>query len=241
LRGISRRIHIGLVAAAILSVSGCGAGSSGTSGHVYWVNGADGTITKTPIGGGTAITLARGQASAIALAVDRTHVYWIDLASRKSAGTVDEIPIQGGTVKTLATSKTFGDSYYLNSPDSIAVDAKSVYWTDMTAGTVNEVPRFGGRVTILASHQTDPESLAVEGGHVYWVNNGYGKQGTVNSVPVGGGKVTTLVSTSEPWAVAVDARDLYWTDWGGTVNKMPLHGGKVTILARGSSTTANRH
>jgi sugar lactone lactonase YvrE len=53
---------------------------------------------------------------------------------------------------------------------------------------VNEVPIGGGPVTILASGQHNPDSVAVDGAHVYWAN----QDGTVNEVPLGGGTAHTV-------------------------------------------------
>jgi hypothetical protein len=111
-----------------------------------------------------------------------------------------------------------------------------VYWADWDGGTVNEgLPARAGcvpTVTTLASGQVVPASVATDGTHVYWVNDG---DGAVRKVPIGGGAVTTLATGPQgPISVAVDGTNVYWVNWeNGTVNEVPVGGGSVTTLATG--------
>jgi hypothetical protein len=83
-----------------------------------------------------------------------------------------------------------------------------------------------------------PSTSASAQGHLYWVNAG--ANGTVNEMPIGGGPVTALATgQNNPVSLAVDANDVYWTNYaptqpfppGGTVNRVPLGGGSVTAIA----------
>jgi hypothetical protein len=57
-------------------------------------------------------------------------------------------------------------------------------------------------------------------------------------VPVGGGTPVTLVSgQNQPLGIAIDATNIYWTNYGGTVMKVPLGGGMPTTLASGQQPT----
>jgi len=202
--------------------------------HLYWVDesyGKYGTVNKVPVGGGCMTTLATGQDDPGSIAVDATHVYWVNLGRPSSGGgypngTVNEVPIGGGTVTTLAT----GPSAAAGPGASVAVDGTHVYW--IGGGNVKKVPIGGGSVTILASGQDHPRSLATDGSNVYWVN-----ETSVNQVPVGGGSVTTLATGGViNTAVAVDATHVYWLDAGTaptTVNEVPIGGGSVTTLGTG--------
>jgi hypothetical protein len=243
-----------LVAAAILTLSGCGEGASDTSaapdmsGHVYWVSSGVGAVMT--VNGGHVTTLARGQSGPASVAVDGTHVYWVN----NRAGTVNKVPLAGGRGTVLAHGQ--------NGPVSVAVDSGHVYWVDSGAdndlgwgspdhlGTVDEVPLRGGRVTTLARGQSHPTSLAVNSSHVYWVDQYHvslpisaaNYTGTVNEVPLGGGRVTVLAHAQElPRSVAVDSSHVYWVNGGGCracgeVKEAPIGGGRVTTLANGQNT-----
>jgi sugar lactone lactonase YvrE len=74
--------------------------------NVYWANAGDGRVMQVPIGGGTPITLASGQAIPDGITVDATHVYWTNNA------------VEGSVMK------------------AIRFDATSLYWTADGAGKV---------------------------------------------------------------------------------------------------------
>jgi cysteine-rich repeat protein len=56
--------------------------------HVYWTNSNGGEVMKVPLGGGTPVVLASGQAGPRDIAVDSTHVYW----TNESPGEVMKVP-----------------------------------------------------------------------------------------------------------------------------------------------------
>ena len=162
------------------------------------------------------VTLGSG-GDPYAIAVDATDVYW----TAASSGAVLKAPLVGGTPTTLA----FGVR-----PDCIAVDATSVYWTDGSE-TVMSVPLGGGTPTTLATAQDGSAGLAVDDTNVYWANAfGGAGGGAVMKVPKGGGTAITLASGGDPYAIVLDATNVYWTN-GGTIMRVAKGGGTPTTLA----------
>ncbi len=189
--------------------------------------------------------LAISLAGSSAFTITKNH------CTRKSIGKklscwigVAYAPLRGGTndKATLTATGPHSAAASLSlSGCSRSGQPNHVYWAE--GGRVNAVPAGGGCVTILARGEHYPESVAVSGAHVYWINDrgvtGGGEElGTVDKVSVGGGSVTTL-ATDHPGpcissALAVDGEHVYWADfWGGTVNEIPVGGGPVTTLASG--------
>ena len=89
--------------------------------NIYYMETDTGLLKRIPAGGGAATTIASGlRLSFIGLAVDATHVYWIDQLA------IHRVPKTGQESQTLA-SRTGRDVYVAG---AIALDATSVYWTD---------------------------------------------------------------------------------------------------------------
>ena len=77
---------------------------------------------SAPLGGGTAQTLASGQAFPQSIAVDASGVYWSNSGAHAS---LVMLPAGGGTPTTLGTPANGVSPSY-----DIALDALAVYWTD---------------------------------------------------------------------------------------------------------------
>lgn len=135
--------------------------------RAYWANG-NGTIMSVPTVGGSPTTLfSNAKSSAPAIALSDRNVFFTNQGTTAKAnmdGAVMSVAKTGGEATTLASSQTY--------PDSIAVDATSVYWTT-GSGYVVKAPLDGGTATTLASGQQEPLGIAVDATSVYWTTADY--------------------------------------------------------------------
>lgn len=162
------------------------------------------------------VTLAVVNGPTAWLAARDGHLYW---SSFEGFGRVD---VSGGPVERLSQVAlhefTVDDTH-----------AYSAFFQD-----VLKVPRDGGDVIELAeAAKTEfgtPNGgpVAVDESSVYW-----GAADGVKKVSRDGGQVTVLSSgETAPSGLALDASDLYWTDFTArTVKRTPLEGGKTSVLA----------
>jgi hypothetical protein len=239
--------------------------------NVYFTT-SDGNIVKVPIEGGATTVLASGQVSPADIAVDGTRVYWTTMVTagqvmsaliaggglvtmatsqaspdriavangiaywtNSAAGTLMKVPLTGGTPVALGTKQT--------TTGGLALDADTLYWT---AGVnVDQQTLFSvslanaGAVTVICS-ANDAVRLRVKAGMAYWGN---ADLGGLYREPVTGGS-PTLLSNLKVFAVAVDDRNVYWTDLlgdgiSGNIRSIPVAGGTPAILASNQANTSD--
>jgi len=88
------------------------------------------------------------------IAVDDTHVYWLDLATN----TVQRASRAGGSIpETLASTGV--------ASGNMALDDAYVYWT--SGSEISAVPKAGGTVVVIASLRPQSSSV-VDDSWVYW-------------------------------------------------------------------------
>lgn len=183
-------------------------------GNVFWTNTGDGTIKSLSILDGKLTTIAVDQMDPLNIVVDSTTVYWTD----PGRGTVMSCPKTGCINSAPRTLWSGTTQTSLALPWGIAVDATNVYWTDSLNRTVNQTPIGGGDTTVLAQGAivfANPAGITVDGNNVYWVNAG--NNGAVNRMTLSGGNPQTLFVGGTPYAIGVNAINLYWTTYGGKV------------------------
>jgi hypothetical protein len=156
-----------------------------------------GTITRSALGGGPAITIAAVHAKQIA--IDSSRIYWTDAR----AGAVYAIPLAGGPAIAIADDQL--------APESVAVGGSRVFWS---AGDAIVSAPIGScsPVTVIASNQSSggatPTPIVVDASNVYWTNSS-----AIMTAPLTGGTPTVLAFEGglKP-ALAVDAKYVYWID-----------------------------
>jgi hypothetical protein len=142
--------------------------------------------------------LAGATASPTAIAVDRTHVYWASAPGGCGEGTIRRIPKCGGPVEVLADDEP--------NPRAIALDDDRVYYYDACgSGLLRSVPKDGGPVqTYTISVMDSGRALAVGGDQIYFSDYG------LLRIPKTGGMQAVIESDHYVYAVAADARGVFW-------------------------------
>jgi hypothetical protein len=174
---------------------------------------------------GTLVTLAASKSVAYQIAVDATHVYWVDPGTNGGSGdgAVMKVALDGSALTTLVADQNWGGP--------IAVDATSVYW--VASGGLQKIPLGGGTPVVLSTDFTN-DNITVGPAGVYGTN---GDDAPVSTLLSGGTTTVLGQGTGQnTYGIAVDANNLYWTVFGGPqlVAQVPLTGGPTTVLAMGN-------
>jgi hypothetical protein len=127
-----------------------------------------------------------------------------------------------------ASVVAWGQAY----PCCIRLDAENVYWlnSDSPDGALQVVPKSGGTATALVAPLGSPTGLVLDESHAYWASM---DDSSVARAPLGGGAPEALAPGGQlfPTFLAVDANDLYCTDWNlYAVARVAKTGGAWTTL-----------
>lgn len=230
-----------LLASAVLSVLAAGCGDVQV---IPFPGGGSSRETCSATESCTIVTLAAGRAQPAALAVDSTHVYWVDRGNKPGTAAILRTLKLGGPVELLAEGQGI--------VASLALDQDSVYWTNLASEgldpafvAVMKVPKAGGAPEALSPVQSNPWGVATGDGQVFWTNlPPDGKptsEGELWSMPAGGGTATLLASGQKtPISVAQHHGQVFWLDGGiapgegSAVMSVPVSGGEPVTLASGS-------
>ena len=217
---------------------------------VYWtdMNSGDfatdltqGTVMRAPACGGSAVTLASGQALPIAIAADASGVYWLNEGdgSLSLGKMIDVISLPAG-----ASTPVLLSSVPNRFPDGFAIDATDVYWTDFDDGSfdaehpngasrVMRVSKTGRAAVTVASVEGIAQNVTVDASNIYWVIASVTT--SIAMLPKEGGAISTLVSDagSAFGSFAMTANNFYFADGisGDGVAGLPNTGGVKKELA----------
>lgn len=204
-----------------------GVAVDGTS--VYFTSLTANVVARVGKDGGTVQPYASGAPivkDARRIAVDATHVYWVD--SELGDGAVVRCPLAGcaGAPEVLA---------HPEEPTGLAVDPKHVVWADRNGSVIGRWALPSGPESVFANAPDLPVSVAVDGDEAFFVTDFSGRVFRRNATD---GGVDELGANGQSGRVLVmDARFVYWgaaQDYGqlGNVTRMPRAGGAIELLAR---------
>ena len=173
---------------------------------VYWTA-ATGEVWKAQKDGSNVQALVTGGQNPMNVAVDATHVFWVDYGSNQAGatdGVVGKIEKGGAGLQLLDTGSAFHRD--------LALDAASVFWTVQSFGAaVNEIGKDGaGMQTISAAVADRPFAVAVDTVGVYFSE--VGTSGKIQRMDKDGSGLTTLASgQGNSQGLALDQGCVYWT------------------------------
>jgi hypothetical protein len=212
---------------------------------LYWST--KDAVMKTPLAGGSTVTLATEPQGARDLRVGGGHLYWRTVfpptkKGQDEIGTIVRITTTGGTATTVASNQIV--------ITGLAANEQGVYWTTFgnspyDSGSVMMVSSSGGAPVTLASKQKRCTGIAVDATRVYWSTTDQSEAAhhraadtsSVSSVPIKGGVATTLASgqategqNSPGFVVAIGKDAIYWVNWSTGYGTSEWIGGVVVML-----------
>jgi hypothetical protein len=229
----------GLVAAADL---GCD-GTRPLTSVISYIYGLESTLNNgeivgaDPISGRTTalLTFPYGGPDLLGtLLFDGTTAYYADESfgtTEPYTASIRSIGLGGGTPTTLVTG--------LDIIDGMAVDADSIYFSNVSSNTpsgvsfIGKAPLAGGSFVKLVDNIPDrAEGMAVGGGFAYWND---ADAGTVNRVSIAGGDPTVLATgQGVVYRLTADDSGVYWVNHGPTFVDCGFPDGSIQSVPTGS-------
>ncbi|MCC6997693.1 MAG: hypothetical protein IT370_23955 [Deltaproteobacteria bacterium] len=186
---------------------------------VYFANGRDGTLCRAPLGGGAVEVLAEGSRAVAAVAVDATHVYWLEHGRTGGQdGRLLRLPRAAPALPPQLALETVVRGQH--QPSALASDDTAVYWTTQLGAGAGAVMRADkaapATASLLSGPGLSPVGLAVDATSVYFANT---STRTLHAVDKRGGASRTIAGVPlgpvlRPAALAVDDTSVYWLNQG---------------------------
>lgn len=126
-----------------------------------------------------------------------------------------------------------------STPRTLVLDGTNLYWTN-AADEVSQCAKSSCIPLRLVGFQPGCDSLAVDATHVYFANYNFQNNSEVKRCAIGGcgGTTTTVADTQTPLVLAINATDVYWTNFNQqTIATCPKTGCAGTATVLGSSIT----
>ena len=170
--------------------------------------------------GHCSVVVATGPDLAGPIAVNATHAYWLTFDR------IMRVALDGSELTTFVADRF--------NPMAIVIDDQNVYWSSNnigSAGSIMRIPVGGGTATTLAPARIVNRS-AIDLTSLYWPDRSTLDDGSIMRTDLADGSTVAIASgQSGPGGIAVDAANVYWTNFRGSVMKLPLDGGTPIELA----------
>jgi hypothetical protein len=198
---------------------------SGTS--LFWLetlccaHGQTGAIKSLGTGGGTPVTIRANIAAPVSLSSDATRLFWT------AGGAVGEIEGFGDLTFRSFDGSEEAPLVEAAGGGPFATDGLSVYFAN--GFTIKRVSAFGGRVERVLIGDAPVRDIALDGAHLYWVEEGAALN--IRTRTVAGGAPVTLATGNAPGSLLrLDAAYVYWLDHEDAVRRVPKAGGNPETI-----------
>jgi hypothetical protein len=150
-------------------------------GFAYWFEDGVGAY-RGPLDGGAPMALATVVPLTVKLAVNSTHLYWLQLDFPQD--TIKRASLSTGAVEVVFSGPA--------EVTSIAVDDSTLYWSNISNGSILSLPLDGGATSVLFSGQHSPDLLTLVDGMLYWSE--FSVPGAIRRGPASGGAPQLVVN-----------------------------------------------
>lgn len=183
--------------------------------NIYWANESTNTVMAQPLTGDASVTLAKNLLLPTDVTVDSNYVYYAD----STAGNIVRLYKDGG----VPTKSVLGDgtgAYGLSAQGSLLFVSYHGGGTNSGVGTM---PITGGAYSQLTNGGI-PAGAGTDTSGGYYVD---GQSGSVKYVLFdGGGPYLIAPGQPDPYDVASDGVNVYWTNLNATkISEGPMDGG----------------
>lgn len=183
--------------------------------NIYWANESTNKIMAQPLAGDASVTLAKNLILPTDVTVDSNYVYFAD----STAGNIVRLYKDGG----VPTKSNLGDgtgAYGLSAQGSLLF--VSYHGGGVNSG-VGTMPIGGGAYSQLTTGGI-PAGAGTDTNGGYYVD---GQSGSVKYVLFdGGGPFLIAPGQADPYDVASDGKNVYWTNLNATkISEGPMDGG----------------
>lgn len=194
------------------------------NGFIYFTEDSAGKIWRMDANGANRTQLASGLSFPRDIAVNSTHLFWVNIS-----GSVFRSNLDGSGIVTLAT---VGSDFL----QGIAVTDSYLYWTNATAHSIQRSNLDGTGVTSLVTTGLSiPYGIQATASFLYWADLG---TDAIQRSNLDGTGVTTLLNAfdvTNPSGLVVTDSALYFTQQYLGVFRADLNGANLTQLATGGS------
>lgn len=168
--------------------------------------GTGGKVMRLPKSapGQTPYTLVFGENRVEVLAIDPTHIFWVDYDNENHYCTIKRKPLAGGEIQELAQTEKWGWII------AMGLQGSWLYWADTLAQSIHRVTKWGtGEETLVDNLNESITSFLVDESHTYWSSTVF-PGGGLYRMPLQGGVVDQVIPVSKVSDISLVGDRIYY-------------------------------